>query len=735
MRTRALLLSVATLSPLLSAQTVDPHLRVDQFGYRPTARKIGVLREPVQGFDAPAPFTPGPLVEVRRTSDQAVVWSGTPVLWRNGAIDPAAGDRIHTVDFSSLRTPGDYRLVDVQSGRASATFTIAADVYRAPLRAAVRMYFYQRCGFAKTAPFAGAAWADGASHLGIQQDSDCRSVLNPTAASSRDLRGGWYDAGDYNKYVNFADDALHPLLAAFRDAPFHWPDDFGLPESGNGVPDLLDELRWELDWLLRMQNLDGSLLHKVSATTFAAASPPSADTVLRRYAPATASATISGCGAFAHGALAFAARPEPALQAYAAQLDQAATAAWNWLVANPSAIPSNYDNQGFVNVAAEDSAYTQAMNRLAAACWRFCRSGDPAMRAYVDANHTQAHCFLWSWASPWEGDLHRALLDYAEAAGSTASVGAAIRQVLAQSIAGADHLGPHLAGDDPYGAWLPASDYTWGSNSTKAMKGLQFVLANRFGLDATAARAIGDAAEGYLHYLHGHNPLGLTFLTAARGLGAEGSVDEMYHAWFGDGTPWDNATTSPFGPAPGYLTGGPNVYFAPLPAYQGPPLVPPVGQPAMKSYRDWNANWPVNSWEITEPAIGYQSRYVQLLAAASIAPAPAMAVQLGVVNAGAATTIQVGGADSGALVALVLATARGRVAVDLGFWALDLGIELLPSPGANLLGVAVAGGNGMAPFVLPALPSSTLGFRLLLQASEVQAGEPLQSPVVERTIR
>jgi endoglucanase len=732
---RSNLVRASVLLAVAIPAQVDPHLRVDQFGYRPNAKKMALLRSAVQGFDAPLPFTPGGVIEVRRVSDQAVVWSGAPTAWQAGAVHAASGDRVWRVDFSALRTEGTYQILDVQSGRRSVPFRIAKNVYDDALRAAVRMFFYQRCGLPKQVPFAGANWTDGPSHLGPQQDGDCRAVLNPVPATSRDLRGGWFDAGDYNKYVNFADDAVHPLLDAFLDAPAYWPDDYGIPESGNGIPDLLDEVRIELDWLLRMQNQDGSLLHKVSVTQFVGASPPSADTAFRRYAPATASATASGAAVFAHAAVAFAVRPEPSMQAYAATLDQAATAAWNWLAANPSLIPSTYDNQGFVNVSAEDDAYTQAMNRLNAACWRFVRTGDPSMRTFVDQNHTAAHCFQWGWASPWESELQLALLAYSEAAGSSPSVAAAIRQTLGNSIAGSDHLANHTSDLDPYGAYLDAQNYTWGSNSTKCSHGLQYLYANRYGLDALRSRRMCEAAESYLHNLHGHNPLGLTYLTNARAIGAEGSVDEMYHGWFADGTPFDNASTSPFGPAPGYLTGGPNIYFAPASAYTGPPLVPPQNQPALKAYRDWNADWPQNSWEITEPAIGYQSRYVRLLAAFAIAPAPQLAVQVGEVSAGAVAPIQVGGADGNALVALVLGLGRGRAAFDLGFWAFDLGVELLPSPTLNLLGIGVTSASGMSAFALPPLPASAIGARLFLQASQVIHGEPMQSAVLARSVR
>jgi endoglucanase len=108
------------------------------------------------------------------------------------------------------------------------------------------------------------------------------------------------------------------------------------------------------------------------------------------------------------------------------------------------------------------------------------------------------------------------------------------------------------------------------------------------------------------------NPLGMVMLTNMVAYGAEKSVNEIYHGWFGDGTDFDNALSSPYGPAPGYVTGGPNPTYEPDASYPTD-IVPPQNQPAQKSYKDWNTSWPENSWEITEPAIYYQAAYIKLL--------------------------------------------------------------------------------------------------------------------------
>lgn len=103
--------------------------------------------------------------------------------------------------------------------------------------------------------------------------------------------------------------------------------------------------------------------------------------------------------------------------------------------------------------------------------------------------------------------------------------------------------------------------------------------------------------------------MGLVYLSAMEGRGAERGIQEIYHFWFNEGTDWDNSETSLFGPAPGYLSGGPNKDFGRT------NIAPPANEPPMKSYKDWNTGWPEDSWEITEPAIYYQASYIRNLAA------------------------------------------------------------------------------------------------------------------------
>jgi hypothetical protein len=126
--------------------------------------------------------------------------------------------------------------------------------------------------------------------------------------------------------------------------------------------------------------------------------------------------------------------------------------------------------------------------------------------------------------------------------------------------------------------------------------------------------------------MHGVNPNSKTYLSNMAPYGAENSVKEFYHAWFHDGSPlWDEVGVSTYGPPPGYIPGGPNPGYALdacCPGSCGNPTVnalcttnvtPPMGQPIQKSYKDFNNDWPLNSWTITEAGIYTNAAYVRML--------------------------------------------------------------------------------------------------------------------------
>jgi hypothetical protein len=610
---KEILFCIILFQGILYAQpgTLTEHLKIDQFGYPTTAEKICVINNPQSGFDFDAGdfYTPGATLKVYDADSDSEVYSGPAVSWHSGATYDQSGDKLWWFDFSDVVDPGSYYIYDPTNDTRSFGFEIRDEIYAEVLKQAMRMFYYQRSGFAKAEEYAGV-WNDAASHLGVQQDLDCRLVTNPVSGTSKDLQGGWFDAGDYNKYVNFAYEPIHDLMLAYIERPEIWTDDYDIPESGNGIPDLLDEVKWELDWLRRMQEDNGSVLMKVSVTGFESASPPSADDAFRRYGPAQASATRTAASMFAISAIAFELSGVSEMQLYADTLEDAAIDAWDWLVANPGF--SYYNTDGYISANPEMTEYQQTAAQIGAAIALFARTGNTAYRTYVDHNYTQVHCLQWTYWYPWESIIQDLLLYYASLPDATSSVANAIRNSFTTSLQNNDHLLPAYNNTScGYKGYLNDGDNVWGSNRPRGHNGSTFFNAITYNLPVDTADC-RNAALGYVNFLHGVNPISTIMLTNMYDYGGDKSANEMYHGWFGDGTDYDNALTSLYGPAPGYQPGGFNPNYQPDGAFGGT-IVPPQFQPSLKSYKDWNTSWPENSWEVTETSISNQGSYIKLL--------------------------------------------------------------------------------------------------------------------------
>ena len=581
----------------LEAAPVSHHIKLDTFGYRPGDTKIAI-------FSA----DPGSTVEVRDAADTVVLT--VPIaggsITSMGNDGAPSGDTVWWVDFSPLTAPGIYRLYSPALAAQSYDFEISVDTYDEVMRTALKTFFYQRCNTAKAAVHAGA-WADAAAcHM---TDVAVGPASGHTDHGALDLTGGWHDAGDYNKYVwSAVSTAVLHLLRAFEDNPEVFSDgDLNIPESGNGVPDLLDEVAYELDWLLKMQLPGGAVLSQLHVDGWASNSPPSADTNLRYYLDPSLES-----GAVFAGTCALAARvyADQGMTAYADTLRTAALATWAWL-------QSQGDSDVKVWAAAE-------IFRL-----------DPsqaAAHAYVDTYYPN------DWGGRFFNVLAydtQAALTYVQTAGATAQVKANIPASIGAQV---DYI---LANDDLYRNGMPDWSYHWGSNAMRAGYGVFLTLAAQLGAtgSATAAECRAHALD-FLHFFHGQNAMSMVYLTNMSPLGGEHSSYQLYHAWFGasastysstnyigkpaaiaepdypyfkgvDNHGIDDNKSSALGPAPGFVPGGPNA------SYSGT-AVPPAGATYLnRFYRDWcdQTVWTAVTWEITENSISYQGPYVALAAA------------------------------------------------------------------------------------------------------------------------
>ena len=756
MRYLTLLLVVFTTGGLLAQLAPSPHLHVDQFGYLPGAEKVAVLSDPLVGFNSAESFSPGTTLEVRDATTDAVVFSGQAQVWNGGATHTQSGDRGWWFDFSALTTPGSYYVIDVASGERSARFDVSPQVYDQVLYHALRMFYYNRANTAKPQPFAEAAWTDAESFMYPGQDSEARYLYDTANVNLyRELSGGWFDAGDYNKYVTFAEEVVHDLLSAYQENPQAFQASSNIPGSNNALPDVLDEVIWELEWLKKMTNPDGSTHIKMGNISYQVngESPPSdpGNDAQRYYGPTCTAASLANAGMFAHAATVL--QNEPGQQSYASNLQSLAASCFAYALPfiQAGTLETNCDDGQIKAGDADRSVDEQITSAVTAAWYLWSLTADPAYESFLEAYIPQVTNYVNYYWSPYNATLNTALLDYMADPASDAAIVDRLEQGLQNTIDNEPFFG-FDENADLYRGHIPDWAYHWGSNNPKARMAHLNEQAARAGYVHAMGQGLARKASEQLHYFHGINPLGLVMLSNMNAHGAERSINELYHGWFWNGTPWDNALTSQYGPAPGYITGGPNDYYEDHPSHD-PSLVPPVGQPAQKSYLDDNNTIHSTTgsdnaiYAINEPAIYYQSAYVRLLAnyAGVAGPLPAELLSFAAerTNDGVLATWEVG-AETNVDTYTLERSADGQVFSDLmvrqptGAGSSYSALDAQPMTGINYYRLRIADRDGatqysaivqvevlssthIPPFGKTVLAPNPAGAFVLLQAEDLPA--------------
>jgi endoglucanase len=613
---------------LMAVGTPSEQIIVDQIGYRTdAARKMAIFADPINGQNGAVTYTPGTTFQVRRTSDDAVVFTGNTVTWKAGQTDTVSGDKVWTGDFSAFKTAGEYYLLDVTNSLRSYPFRIDNNLFNDVLKTSNRTFYYQRTGTAIDAAH-GGNWTHAIDHVGPNQDTQARQWANGAVVAGstvRDLSGGWFDAGDYNKYVPFTTGVLWNLLTAYEWNPGAFGDNTNIPESGNGTPDTLDEVKYELDWLLKMQTANGSVLNRVANATYNAGNyDPSTDTQPRYYTAATTWATASFAASTAHASRVF----RTFNPAYADTLLAASRAAWAYLNATPTMTPASGNDGGgsggsgggLAAAGADSDTGDDLRLRILASAELYKTTGEVPFKTYFEANAKNAAASVGGFHPLLGGytrfdasqamDLNHAYVTYATSTSTNATLVTEIKTSLKHMVDD-QIIGAVNSESDPYRAFMWDGHYTWGSNQLKSEWANLLTFAIKLNVNAANTAKYREAGEEYVHYILGRNPLNQNYLSniGIKGvdLGADKPAMEVYHSWFGDGSAKYDGTTSLYGPVPGYLVGGPNQF------YGGSLTGTPRSNPPAKSFKDWNTSWPENSWEITEPAIYYQAAFQLLL--------------------------------------------------------------------------------------------------------------------------
>jgi hypothetical protein len=372
-----------------------------------------------------------------------------------------------------------------------------------------------------------------------------------------------------------------------------------------------------------MQDSDGGFFNRVTGRSHNyGPDPPPSDTQPRFYTAKTTWATADAAASLAHAARVYD-KFDRVFPGYAARLRDAGSKAWAYLEAHSQIDPPDGTDgdSKLASTAAGSNPNADRRARVYAAAELFKLSGEPKFKAYVDRWATDISATAENGLHPFQGSrqidplnhpaLTQALLVYSTTKGANRALTGPFKEALSYT---AEAIRTATGGlDDPYLAYHLEDHYCWGSNQSKGRWGRVLLMAIALGVNPSQHAAYREIMAGYLHFIHGRNPLSLCFLTNMGDAGAHRYATEIFHAWYHDGSPLYDGKRSRYGPAPGYLAGGPNKFFS------VDWISPPHGEPPMKAYRDWNGAWNATrqaneaSWEITEPAIYYQAVYTLLL--------------------------------------------------------------------------------------------------------------------------
>lgn len=569
-------------------ETPRPEIRVNQVGYLSDGPKRATL-----ACDDAAPCG-------WRLTDAAggVLAEGSTVAH---GVDPTAGEAVHTIDFGSVRVSGQGFRLTTSCGATSPAFAVGERLYDALLLDALTVFTLMRSGVDITADVAGPQYARAAGHVAVDGDLGDGSVRPlprgaATTADGVDLyqgwtgdytvdgRGGWYDAGDMGKYVVNGGIAVAQLLGLVERSRRAGHED------GAAVARALDEARWELDWMARMQVADGLPLagmvhHKLHDETWTPIPTLPADDPRRRFVhrPST-SATLNFAAVAAQAARVL----EPG--AFTERLLAAARTAYRVatdlpvLLAPDTNVLANFGGGPYDDVDIDDERYW-------AAAELYLTTGEDPFLGDLRANPYHV-----GGSKPAFGPVG---FDWRDTAAwvrmQLATVESALPErdaLRADLVAAADAL---LATAEPFGQLYSPPDqrYAWGSNGMVANDAAIVAAAHEVG----GADRHRDGALAGLDYLLGRNALGLSYVT---GYGST-DVHHQHSRWFARSA---DPSTPP--PPPGTLSGGPNSDCP------DPVSAALAGSPAQRCFVDH-----IEAYGVNEMTINWNSALAWLVAFAA----------------------------------------------------------------------------------------------------------------------
>lgn len=505
-----MLASCSTKTGVVSAPSDD--IRLNQCGYMIGTEKMAFSVTPVDSFYV-------------RSSEGKIVFRGkaeAPAFWSD------ANDTIQRMVFTSLDTEGTYYIETDETTR-SYSFAICTNPYDKVCIDAVRAFYYNRSGMPIDSVYATGPWARPSGH------PDTSVMIHKSAASASRPEGtiissplGWYDAGDYNKYiVNSSITTYTMLLAAYMNQEMAKATNLNIPESNNSIADIIDETLYNLRWMLTMQDPeDGGVYHKLTTLSFEGFIMPH-ECQKQRYVVAKGTAAALDLAATA--AMAYRTLPTwgEELKPLADSCLAVAVKAYAWAEANPNVIfrnPEDVSTGEYGDFSFEDEWFWASVEMMLAT----------GQKKYANnvAKYSQSY-----GVPTWGGVGFLGHSSLALASDETSYNGIVAKEsvvALADSLLAKEQLSPIS---------LSLEKYDWGSNSSIANEGMVKLIAQRL----TGESKYYDSALNDLHYILGRNGTGYSYVT---GSGSKQSMHPHHRPSSADGVEM---------PVPGFLIGGPNL--------------------------------------------------------------------------------------------------------------------------------------------------------------------------------
>lgn len=521
---------------------LSENIRINQLGYFPLLEKHFTVADSL-------------------ASEYMIVSEHGKVVFR-GKLDPfgdwaPSGEFLKTGDFSKFIIEGRF-FIHVPGLGNSCTFTISDNIFHDAALASMKTFYFMRASTDIDEKYVGKF-----ARPGGHPDDTC--WFHPSSGKSEGFissPGGWYDAGDYGKYVVNASIATGTILALHELMPDVLGDaSLNIPESGNGTSDLLDEVRYELEWVLTMQDEDGGVFHKLTSQYHDGITMPE-DTHSKRLIIGKSTAASLDFAAM----MAQASRVWKNIdQDFSARCLNAAKAAYLWARANPDSYfvnpPDIGTGQYNDNILDEEFFWAEAE--------LYCSTGDKSYFELIQPDLGKVRFRLEeSWRNYVDNIGYYSLY-------LNKNLDENSRKILEEGIVKVADSLLEVAGTNPYG--IPVNRFVWGSNSDVLNTAILMIFAN----EITHELKYLNAATQFTDYIFGRNATAYSFVS---GFGCKTSSNFHHRLLMAD----ENEECFP-----GFIAGGPNYQIQDAANLKAQGIEYPSSFPA-KSYIDHSGSYASN---------------------------------------------------------------------------------------------------------------------------------------------